>query len=50
MGVGAHGDALKMQRDFGFQMEGVLDLSDFANRRLCSAGMAPQKWSLAGEQ
>ena len=48
VGVGAYGDALKVQRDFGFAMEGVLDLSDFANARLCGNGTAPQKWSLAG--
>ena len=48
VGVGAYGDALKVQRDFGFAMEGVLDLSDYANARLSGNGVAQQKWSLAG--
>ncbi|GAB4819179.1 hypothetical protein N2152v2_006225 [Parachlorella kessleri] len=48
VGVGAHGDSLKVQRDFGIAMEGVLDLSDYANARLSGDGAAPQKWSLAG--
>jgi hypothetical protein len=50
VGVGAHGDALKVQRDFGLVMAGVLDLSEYANARLCGAGAGaapPQKWSLA---
>jgi hypothetical protein len=50
VGVGAHGDALKIGRDYpGLEMRGVLDLSEFANARLCSdapGGPAPQKWSL----
>lgn len=48
VGVGAHGDALKVQRDFGFEMGGVLELSEFANARLCTDGVPPIKWSLAG--
>lgn len=37
VGVGAHGDALKVCRDFGFEMRGVVCLSDYANDRLVSA-------------
>ena len=48
VGVGAHGDALKIGRDFGLDMEGVLDLgSELSNQRLCCGGQAPQRWSLA---
>ncbi|KAL4437530.1 hypothetical protein ABPG77_003519 [Micractinium sp. CCAP 211/92] len=36
VGVGAHGDALKVCRDFGFEMQGVLCLSEYANARLVS--------------
>lgn len=50
VGVGAHGDSLKVQRDFGFEMDSVLDLSEFANMRLCKDGQLPQKWSLAGKR
>lgn len=49
VGVGAHGDALKMERDFSLTMRGVVDLSEYANARLCGGdegSCAPQKWSL----
>ena len=50
VGVGLHGDGLKLQRDFGFEPHGVLDLGGaFAHARLAGAGeAAPAKWSLAG--
>ena len=34
MGVGIHGDLLKVQRDFGIEMRGTLCLSECANARL----------------
>lgn len=37
MGVGAWGDALKLRRDFGLDMAGVVCLSEYANARLVSA-------------
>lgn len=45
-GVGAHGDALKIGRDYGFAMEGTVDLSEFANTRLGEGAGGPKKWSL----
>lgn len=50
VGCGAHGDALKVQRDFGLAMAGVLDLGgDYASGRLAADahGAPPQRWSLA---
>ena len=51
VGVKADGDACKIERDFGFKMDGVVDLSDFARRRLfgCSDTDPSQSWSLAGD-
>lgn len=34
MGVGIHGDALKILRDFGIEMQGIVCLSEYANARL----------------
>ena len=50
-GVGINGDAQKLMRDFGLQCEGLVDLSEEANMRLChtSSGRLPEKWSLASE-
>ena len=50
-GVGIHGDAQKLMRDFGLQCEGLVDLSEEANLRLChpASGRPPEKWSLASE-
>ena len=50
-GVGVHGDAQKLMRDFGLQCEGLVDLSEEANLRLCdpASGRLPEKWSLASE-
>lgn len=47
-GVGIHGDSLKLARDFGIQMQGLMHLSSMANERLCNpeAGILPQKWSM----
>ena len=51
-GVGSHGDALKLERDFALQCKGMVCLSEHANARLCGPGShtLPQKWSLAGEE
>ncbi|CAL5223984.1 g6596 [Coccomyxa viridis] len=48
-GVGIHGDAQKLMRDFGLHSEGLVDLSEEANLRLChpTSGRLPEKWSLA---
>lgn len=45
------GDAQKLLRDFGISCEGMVDLSEEANLRLCGPGSArqPEKWSLARE-
>lgn len=34
VGVGIHGDSLKIQRDFDIEMQGVVCLSEYANARL----------------
>lgn len=34
MGVGIHGDSLKIQRDFDIEMQGIVCLSEYANARL----------------
>ncbi len=49
--MGIHGDAQKLMRDFGLQCEGLVDLSEEANLRLChpASGRLPEKWSLASE-
>ena len=44
-GVGIRGDALKLGRDYGIQVEGLVCLADAAHLRL--PGL-PQRWSLAG--
>ena len=49
VGVGIHGDALKMQRDWGLQPDGVVDLSEAAKDRGVFNGEPGAKWSLAGE-
>jgi hypothetical protein len=49
VGVGIHGDALKMQRDWGLQLGGVVDLSEAAQDRGVCNGEPGAKWSLAGE-
>ena len=51
-GVGISGDAQKLMRDFGLQCAGLVDLSEEANSRTCSAasGAVPEKWSLASKQ
>ena len=51
-GVGSHGDALKLERDFALQSKGMVCLSEHANDRLSGPGShtLPQKWSLAGEE
>ncbi|CAK0738070.1 hypothetical protein CVIRNUC_000989 [Coccomyxa viridis] len=48
-GVGISGDAQKLMRDFGLQCAGLVDLSEEANLRMCSASSdtMPEKWSLA---
>ncbi len=48
-GVGCCGDAQKLMRDFSVACEGMVDLSEEANLRLCGPGSArqPEKWSLA---
>ncbi|BDA48518.1 probable Werner syndrome ATP-dependent helicase homolog at N-terminal half [Coccomyxa sp. Obi] len=48
-GVGCCGDAQKLMRDFGVECEGMVDLSEEANLRLCGpgSGRLPEKWSLA---
>lgn len=46
-GVGISGDAQKLMRDFGLQCQGLVDLSEEANLRMCHA--ASGKWSLASE-
>lgn len=48
MGVGIHGDALKMQRDWGLAMGGVVDLWEAAQDRGIYHGEPGAKWSLAG--
>lgn len=51
VGVGAHGDALKVCRDFGFEMQGVVCLSEYANARLVRAppaGASPEGPAGAG--
>jgi len=50
-GVGCMGDAQKLMRDFGIPCEGMVDLSEEANLRLCGPGSVrqPEKWSLARE-
>ncbi|KAK9829092.1 hypothetical protein WJX72_003852 [[Myrmecia] bisecta] len=50
VGVGISGDAQKLMRDFGQDCNGLVDLSEDANARLCGVGSTrcPQKWSLAG--
>ena len=50
-GVGISGDAQKLMRDFGLQCAGLVDLSEEANLRMCSASSdtMPEKWSLASE-
>ncbi|KAG7673346.1 hypothetical protein Ndes2526B_g03214 [Nannochloris sp. 'desiccata'] len=34
-GIGIHGDSLKVERDYGIKMKGLIDLSEAANARLC---------------
>ncbi|EIE27670.1 ribonuclease H-like protein [Coccomyxa subellipsoidea C-169] len=48
-GVGCCGDAQKLMRDFSVACEGMVDLSEEANLRLCgpSSARQPEKWSLA---
>jgi hypothetical protein len=52
-GIGIHGDSLKLERDYGIKMKGLIDLSEAANARLCffsstaKGVQAPQKWSMA---
>ena len=46
--MGIHGDALKMQRDWGLQPGGVVDLSEAAQDRGIFNGEPGAKWSLAG--
>lgn len=46
--MGIHGDALKMQRDWGLQPGGVVDLSEAAQDRGVFNGEPGAKWSLAG--
>jgi hypothetical protein len=48
VGVGIHGDALKMQRDWGLEPHGVVDLSEAAQDRGVFNGEPGAKWSLAG--
>ena len=49
--MGTSGDAQKLMRDFGLQCNGLVDLSEQANLRLChpGSGRTPEKWSLASE-
>ena len=49
VGVGIHGDALKMQRDWGLEPHGVVDLSETAQDRGVFNGEPGAKWSLAGK-
>ncbi len=48
VGVGIHGDGLKVQRDWGLPLGGQVDLSDMALDRGITRGGAFSKWSLAG--
>ena len=50
--MGCCGDAQKLMRDFGVECEGMVDLSEEANLRLCGpgSGRLPEKWSLARER
>lgn len=51
-GVGISGDAHKLARDYGIQVDGLLCLSEQANLRLPGPDgkpCLPQRWSLAGE-
>lgn len=43
-GVGSHGDAAKLQRDYGVQIRGVVDLSEMAGQKL---GRRWHSWSLS---
>ena len=45
-GVGIHNDSLKLARDFGIEMKGLVDLSELSNKAQLSVAQ-PQKWSLA---
>ena len=49
--MGISGDAQKLMRDFGLQCDGLVDLSEEANLRVChpGSGRTPEKWSLASE-
>ena len=49
--MGISGDAQKLMRDFGLQCDGVVDLSEEANLRMCrpGSGRTPEKWGLASE-
>ncbi|KAL4452065.1 hypothetical protein ABPG75_007727 [Micractinium tetrahymenae] len=51
VGVGVHSDALKVCRDFGFEMQGVLCLSEYANARLVGtpASAAPRDAACGSE-
>jgi len=47
-GIGIHGDSLKLERDYGIKMKGLIDLSEAANARLCpSSSSMPKKWSMS---
>lgn len=49
VGVGIRGDSLKLGRDFGLEMRGVVDLKEMANGReiACVGTKTVQSWSLA---
>jgi hypothetical protein len=46
-GVGIHGDSLKLERDYGIKMKGLIDLSEVANSRLCSSCPVPPPTAVA---
>lgn len=49
VGVGIHGDLLKIQRDFGIEMQGTVCLSECANARLVAPPPAPAGPAAGGQ-
>jgi hypothetical protein len=50
-GVGCSGDAQKLMRDFGLACQGMFDLGEEANLRMCgpNLGRLPEHWSLSSK-
>ncbi len=54
VGCGIHGDAQKLQDDWGCTVQGVVELSDVANGKVLrviehvTVNMETKRWSLAG--